>query len=436
MTRHSFLFTHWEGGGNTPPVFALVRRLLARGHRVHVLSDLCHRAEVEALGASFGAWTRVPPRPDKSAEHDPLRDYEAKSPIDLLCRLRDKMFVGPAAAYAHDVLDTLRRVDADAIVASEMQLGAMAAAESVGLPCVVLSPNIYLLPRPGAPPFGPGFQPLGGPVGALRDWIVRTMMIKTFGKGTAQYNALRRDLGLPPLSHPFDQFTRITRHIVMTSPAFDFGADAVPPKVVYTGPMLEDPDWADPWRSPWPATDTRPLVLVGFSTTFQNQVEVLRRVIAALGALPVRAVVTIGPALGAESFPSSSNVHVCASASHSEILRHASLTITHAGHGTVMRALAAGVPLVCMPMGRDQNDNAARVVARGAGVKLTPTASVAAIQTAVRTLLESPSYRANAQTLGRQIVDDARRSAAISILEEVAASHTRDTNDAVFSSMR
>jgi MGT family glycosyltransferase len=428
VTRHSFLFTHWEGGGNTPPVFALVRRLLARGHRVHVLSDICHRPEVEALGASFGAWTGVPPRPDKSAQHDPLRDYEAKSPIDLLGRLRDKLFVGPAGAQARDVLDALKHVDADAVVTSEMQLGAMAAAESAHLPCAVLSPNIYLLPRSGAPPFGPGFQPLGGPIGAVRDWIVRTTLIKVFAKGTAQYNTVRHDLGLPPLSHPLDQFARVTRHLVMTSPAFDFAPDAVPAHVVYTGPVLDDPDWAEPWRSPWPATDARPLVLVGFSTTFQDQVEVLGRVIAALGALPVRAVVTVGPGLGTASFPEAPNVHVCASAPHSAILRQASLTITHAGHGTVMRALAAGVPLVCLPMGRDQNDNAARVVARGAGVRLKPNAKVAAIQKAVRTVLDSSRYRANAQALGRQIVDDAARSPAISILEEVAAMHPHKEN--------
>jgi MGT family glycosyltransferase len=266
--------------------------------------------------------------------------------------------------------------------------------------------------------------------------MVRTMMIRTFGKGTAQYNAFRRDLGLTPLSHPFDQFARVARHLVMTSPAFDFRADAVPPHVVYTGPVLEDPDWAEPWRSPWPATDTRPLVLVGFSTTFQNQVDVLGRIIAALGRMPVRAIVTIGPGLGAQSFPAPPNVCVCASASHSEILRHASLTITHAGHGTVMRALAAGVPLVCMPMGRDQNDNAARVVAHGAGVRLKPGAKVPAIQAAVRTLLNSPTYRANAQALGRQVTDDARRSPAVSILEEVAAGRVRDTGRAVSGAAR
>ena len=423
MTRHAFLFTHWEGGGNTPPVFAVIRRLVARGHRVHVLSDLCHRAEAEAIGASFGAWTGVPARPDKSAQYDPMRDYEAKSPIDLLGRLRDKMFVGPAGRIAQDVLDALSRVGADVIVASEMQLGAMAAAESAHVPCVVLSPNIYLLPRPGVPPFGPGFQPMGGPIGAVRDWMVRTTMIRTFGKGTAQFNATRHELGLLPVSHPFDQFKRVTRHLVMTSPAFDFGADALPAGVVYTGPMLEDPDWAESWHSPWPESDTHPLVLVGFSTTFQNQVDALHRVIAALGPLPVRAVVTIGPGLGAELFSAPPNVHVCASAPHSEILRQASVAITHAGHGTVMRALAAGVPLLCMPMGRDQNDNAARVVARGVGLRLKPTAGVAAIQAAVRRLLDSPTYRSHAQALGRQIVDDARRSPVISVLEEIAASH-------------
>src|SRR5207248_8948080 len=66
--------------------------------------------------------------------------------------------------------------------------------------------------------------------------------------------------------------------------------------------------------------------------------------------------------------PRAANVHVCASAPHSELLKQAAVVVTHAGHGTVIRALAAGVPLVCMPMGRDQNENAARVVFRGAEI--------------------------------------------------------------------
>ena len=80
----AFLFTHWEGGGNTPPMLALVRRLLARGHSVRVLSDPCNREEVEATGAGFASWTRAPHRADKTMATDPLRDWEVASPPALV----------------------------------------------------------------------------------------------------------------------------------------------------------------------------------------------------------------------------------------------------------------------------------------------------------------------------------------------------------------
>src|SRR5262245_17062934 len=71
--KRRFLFAHWEGGGNTPPMLAIVRRLVARGHEVRALSDLCNQTEVESTGASFASWTRAPMRSDKSAEGDPIK---------------------------------------------------------------------------------------------------------------------------------------------------------------------------------------------------------------------------------------------------------------------------------------------------------------------------------------------------------------------------
>ena len=52
---------------------------------------------------------------------------------------------------------------------------------------------------------------------------------------------------------------------------------------------------------------------------------------------------------------------------HGEVLPHASLVVTHAGMGTVMSALSHGVPLLCLPLGRDQFFNAAMVERLGAG---------------------------------------------------------------------
>src|SRR6478752_3844937 len=116
--RKRFLFAHWEGGGNTPPMLAVVRKLLARGHQVRVMSDPCNREDVEAAGASFAPWTLAPARPNKRVDTDPLRDWEAKSPPAMIGRLRDRLFVGPSLAYAQDLLDELKRFPADVIVTS------------------------------------------------------------------------------------------------------------------------------------------------------------------------------------------------------------------------------------------------------------------------------------------------------------------------------
>jgi MGT family glycosyltransferase len=417
-----FLFTHWEGGGNTPPIVSIVRRLVARGHDVRVLSDPCNREDFQAAGASFAPWTRAPHRLDKSPASDPMRDWEARSPVEMMKRLSDYLFVGSALARAQDTLDEVNRFHPDVIATSEMLLGVMAAAESAKIPCVALSSNIYVFPLPDLPAFGPGFLPARGPLGRLRDRFVRSMARRTFGKGTVLFNQARAALGLSPVSHPFDQLESLSRHLVLTSAAFDFPTKFLPSTVVYTGPELDDPDWVEPWQSPWKADDTRPLVLVGFSSTFQDQGQSLQRVINALGSLPVRTVVTTGPAIDIASLNAGPNVHLCRSAPHNQLLRQASLVITHAGHGTVIRALAAGVPMLCMPMGRDQNDNAARVFARGVGLRLSPKAATEKIRTVVEQLLHDPTYMQRAHELGQQITRDAMESPAVEILENVAGS--------------
>ena len=84
--------------------------------------------------------------------------------------------------------------------------------------------------------------------------------------------------------------------------------------------------------------------------------------------------------------------------------------MTHAGHGTVIKSLAAGVPVVAMPLGRDQLDNAARVAHHGAGLKLKPKASSDAIARAVRRVLDEPSFRANAERLAAAIASETART--------------------------
>jgi MGT family glycosyltransferase len=172
-----------------------------------------------------------------------------------------------------------------------------------------------------------------------------------------------------------------------------------------------------------------PLVLVSFSTTFQDQGPALRNVLKALCGLRVRALVTLGEMLPEGEVQSTDNVIVVRSAPHREVLQHAALVITHCGHGTTLKALATGVPMVCMPMGRDQDDTAARVVHAGAGVRLKRTANARTIARAVTQVLGDDRFRASARRLGDAMAKELKSVDVATLLEQVGA-HTSDAEPA------
>jgi MGT family glycosyltransferase len=171
-------------------------------------------------------------------------------------------------------------------------------------------------------------------------------------------------------------------------------------------------------------------VLVALSTTFQDQTECLQRVVDAMSTLPVYAVVTTGPAIDPGVITAPANVTVVRAAPHSQVLRHAAAVVTHGGHGTVVRALAAGVPLVILPHGRDQADNARRITARDAGITLSRRAKPPKIAAAVQRLLATPAYRAAAEQLGSAIRRDAESDDVVRELEALDATNGRPTERA------
>jgi len=154
-------------------------------------------------------------------------------------------------------------------------------------------------------------------------------------------------------------------------------------------------------------------------STWFWKVDCMQRITDALGGLPVRGLVTAGPAVDPAALSAPANVAVVASAPHRMVLPHADLVVTHGGHGTVIKALAAGVPLVILHHGRDQADNAVRVTARGAGVAVSRTASAQRIASAITEVLRDPAYRRSAARLGEAITRDAESGMLVSELEQL-----------------
>jgi MGT family glycosyltransferase len=416
---YEVLFTMWEGGGNVAPTLQVADRLMKQGHHVRWLADSSMADEVRRAGATFLPWTDAPNRPDRGRASDCLRDFEGAPGQEQFALLRDRLMTGPADRYAQDVVRELGRRRADLIVSSEMLFGSMVAAEVTAVPLALFGPNLSLFPLPGLPPMGPGLQPAQTPAEHAEHDAIRGGFSALMNAGLPELNRARARFGLAPITDVAQQVAVARRYLLGTSRAFDFPVDSLPSHVRYVGPQLDDPSWIQPWKSPWAVDDTRPLVLVGFSTTDQDHALVVERSVQALASLPVRAVVTLGPALNANRFQVTANIHVCASAPHSTVLRQAAAVVTHAGHGTVMRALAAGVPLLCLPMGRDQNDNAARIVSRKAGLSLSPAATTEDIRGAIATLLREPQFRLAASRLGAAIKAEAANSSVVSELEEI-----------------
>jgi UDP:flavonoid glycosyltransferase YjiC (YdhE family) len=423
MEAHrQYLFVTWEGGGNVPPVLGVARRLAARGHTVRVLTEPCLREAVEAAGARFLPFTRHFTRADRA--EDMIGDSAARTPIGALKRSFERVVVGPAQGVAEETRAAIQAERPDVVVADLMMPGALIAAEAAGVPRVVLFHMPEYLPGPGRPAAGPGFLPREDLLGRLRDGLLTRVLLRLLAGFLPGYNATRRDFGLAELASAEEllgEYHRADLRLIQTLEAFDFPITPPPPNVRYVGPVLDDPDWVRPWEDPSGGRDPRPLVVVGLSSTFQDQRGALQRVAEALGTLEVRGLLTLGPAMEGATLDLPENVVAVGSASHAQVFPHASAVVTHAGHGTVMRALAHGLPLLCLPMGRDQDDNAARVVAHEVGLRLRPSASPHKIAGALRRLLDDPSYRTNAEALSRLIAAEAEADRAVRELEGVGA---------------
>src|SRR5271170_1908629 len=149
--------------GSAPPQLALTRELVERGHEVRVVAHSAARARVEGTGAEFVAirsWF-----PDLDITHpdtDPVRDWEARTPLGAAKRMRDAP-IAPLRDATQENLEQLGDWGADVIVFDWLLIAAAVAAEHAGIPAVALVHCPYPFPAPGAPPLFSGQKPMEGP---------------------------------------------------------------------------------------------------------------------------------------------------------------------------------------------------------------------------------------------------------------------------------
>jgi len=423
------LLAMFQGGGNIPLILPVVARLVARGHRVRIMAGPGVRHSRLPVSTTFrqrvgAAGAILVPFPDPDVHPmDPAPPARGLVggwvPKAFGSVQREAQATHWAPVWTERVAAELRREPSDVVVSDFVLLGAIAAAEAAGVPAVVLMHTVPPRPVSGVPPYGPGLLPAQGAVALLRDVLGRAAVDRIHVRnGGPPLNRARALLGLPPLRSPFEQYDTAERVLVLTSSAFDYGAPHQAPNVRYVGTPFDDAGSAS-WSLPWPADDSRPLVLVSLSTLEQGQAAVLQRVVQSLAHLAVRGLVTLGPALDPAKFKAPPNVKLEAFVPHSAVLPQATAMVTQGGLGTLMKALAHGVPLVCIPLVGDQPDNAARVVAHGAGIRLERDATPERISAAIQRVLTEPGFGKSARRMAGALAKEDGAQAAAEEIESV-----------------
>jgi UDP:flavonoid glycosyltransferase YjiC (YdhE family) len=413
--------------GHAFPTIALGRALRARGHEVTLQTWERWRPDVEGEGLIFT------PAPEYRAFPIPVeRNGAPPQPLDFY----------EAIVYAtRDTLPLLEDLRPDVVVHDILTLAPSLCAELLGIPHATLVPHVF-------PEAGPGF-----PIYSFGARLPRTAAGRAFWErahlpvrrglesGRLALNRTRAEVGLPPLPYPHGGTSRELA-LIATFPQLEYPRPW-PSHAHVVGPLM----WEPPARDvPLPSTPSGdgvrddPLVLVAPSTSQDPDHRLLHAALRGLANAPVRVLATYNRRLPSRPLPVPENASIVDWVSYARTLPHCDAIVCHAGHGTLVRALSLGVPVVACPVAGDMNENAARLAWAGAGVRLPRRfISPRPLRHAVERALDEPSIRERARELAAWASEHDAGARASVLIERLASKDsgggTRTHNPSVNSRM-
>ena len=349
------------GGGDLQPLLVLAEGLRARGHEVAAFGDTDVQIGMQRLGVKTTL---------ADAEHDLALQFAAVahlSPSERVACLQERLLSNWAPGLTPLIERTAKAHHTEILVASTLTAGPVRlAAKSTDLPWAAVNSTFYIGHAPPRPPqadFG----------------VLAPFFSDYLGPNMNNANCV----------------------LHATDRAFDFDFAGLPAHHHYVGPLLVDtpsnfPSWLDEPGNPW--------ALVTVSSHKQDDIAIARAALAGLSNLPLRVVVTAGPHAALTVGPLPRNARVEQYVPHGAILTKARLMVSHAGHGSVMRALWHAVPMVLVPWGRDQSGVAARAAHLGVAKVVTKSElSAEQVAYAARSALDDDTMAAKVASISLRL---------------------------------
>lgn len=287
----------------------------------------------------------------------------------------------------------LRELRPDLVIADQAEPGYALAAEAAGVPLrATLTPGLPVDDDPAAPPPFLDWPHGDSPQARRRNeggWrVARALMVlqsRALAQGCRRHGLVLRT-GIAQWTSPALDLRQLV-------PALDFPRKW-PRGAVGLGP-LRDPQDDMAALPPDLLRGDRPLVFASLGTLAGRRRRLLHAICEAAAGLPVTlALAHAGALTGAEAAALPGHPHLRALWPQQAMLARASVCITHGGLNTVLDSVAAGVPMLAVPLAFEQPGIAARIEAHGLGLRLKPAqAGPQAIAQALRRLLDEPRWR-------------------------------------------
>jgi zeaxanthin glucosyltransferase len=388
------------------PMTTLGRSLAARGHSVtfFCLPDLEDKVTHNGLHAVTFAHEEYP--------LESLKISSAKIGTllgpDALSYFIERMLTFAQASFQH-LPKLIKAKNLEMLVIDQLYPGGSTIAEHLNIPFISAANAAHVNREDSVPPPSIPWPYDSSEEGRARNRKGWAGVAQVFAPLLQRVNAQREAWQLPMHQDFLEDSLSPQLQITQQPRVFDFPREHAPQNLYYVGPLTDSVSSADipfPWEWLDQGPSARQLIYASMGTLQNGIPSIFKVIIEACAELNLQAVISLGNGpLDPASFGElPSNVLVLSYCPQAELVKRASLCITHAGLNTALDCLLHGIPMVAIPIASDQPGVAMRVAYTGTG-EVLPFSQLTApnLRTAIEKVLGDPTYRINAQRISQEM---------------------------------
>jgi zeaxanthin glucosyltransferase len=410
----------FTGTGHLNSLILLSQQLKERGHKITFFEK--PKIEDRVRQAGFDFFPIGTGRSSLKQQKAQLNISNLRSQLSTL-QFNLRRITHDLEIYLQETPSALRRTGVDALLVNEIALTGPTVAQIARLPYFIISPSVPHIFGWNDYSWFSGYKYSASWLSLFETALFEVTALRMRGPIRRALDIYRQKVGLGPVREIRKAFAELA-HITQLPKCLDLARTTLPANFFYTGPFT-DQATRPHVDFPWDRLDGRPIIYAALGTTRNVQAFVFRLIAEACQDLELQLVISLGGRIDAEMFADlPGNPLVMEYVPQLELLKVATIVITHCGANTVFAALMEGKPMVAIPLAHDQPAIAARLARLGiAEVLPVMRLSASKIHRAVTRVSNDPRYRDAALKMQAELHSLNGSQRAADVIEETLEEH-------------